>query len=154
MMLPRKLDKNNVKDIHLLWSDQVHKEVVNDKYLINFHGAQTNVHLSIDKFMQLTHEVKVCHVDYLVNHLPHCVCDNCSQFRHERGIQMWNDCYPNPYFGPISNSPSEMQLIVGPRVRILEGPANDVFVSNLMTGQHFYCLGLSIVKFLSVLVTS
>ena len=39
MMLPRKLDKNNVKDVHLLWSDQVYKEVVNDKYLINFHGA-------------------------------------------------------------------------------------------------------------------
>ena len=116
LMLPRKLDKNNVKDVHLLWSDQVHKEVVNDKYLINFHGAQTNVHLSIDQFMQLTHEVKVCHGDYLVNHLPHCVCDNCSQFRHERGIQMWNDCYPNTYFGPISNSPSEMQLIVGPVV--------------------------------------
>jgi hypothetical protein len=59
---------------------------------------------------------KVCHGDYLVNHLPHCVCDNCSQFRHERGIQMWNDCYPNTYFGPIFNSPSEMQLIVGPVV--------------------------------------
>jgi hypothetical protein len=58
-----------------LWSDQVYKEVVNDKYLINFHGAQTNVHLSIDQFMQLTHEVKVCHGDYLVNHLPHCVWD-------------------------------------------------------------------------------
>jgi hypothetical protein len=105
MMLPRKLDKNNVKDVHLLWSGQVYKEVVNDKYLINFHGAQTNVHLSIDQFMQLTHEVKVGHGDYLVNHLPHCVCDNCSQFRHERGIQTWNDCHPNPYFGPISNSP-------------------------------------------------
>ena len=91
MMLPTKLDKNNVKDVHLLWSDQVYKEVVNDKYLINFHGPQTNVHLSIDQFMQLTHEVKVCHGNYLVNHLPHCVCDNCSQFRYERGIQMWND---------------------------------------------------------------
>jgi hypothetical protein len=73
MMLPRKLDKNNVKDVHLLWSDQVYKEVVNDKYLINFHGAQTNVHLSIDQFMQLTREVKVSHGDYLVNHLPHCI---------------------------------------------------------------------------------
>ena len=73
MMLPRKLDKNNVKDVHLLWSDQVYKEVVNDKYLINFHGAQTNVHLSIDQFMQLTREVKVSHGDYLVNHLPHCM---------------------------------------------------------------------------------
>ena len=39
MMLPRKLDKNNVEDVHLLWSDHVYKEVVNDKYLINFHGA-------------------------------------------------------------------------------------------------------------------
>ena len=67
MMLPRKLDRNNVKDVHVLWSDQVYKEVVNDKYLINFHGAQTNVHLSIDQFMQLTHE------DSLVNHLPHCI---------------------------------------------------------------------------------
>ena len=38
-MLPRKLDKNNVKEVHLLWSDQVYKEVVNDKYLNNFHGA-------------------------------------------------------------------------------------------------------------------
>jgi hypothetical protein len=38
--------------------------------------------------------------------------------------------------------------------RILEGPANDVFVSDLMTGKHFYCLGLSKIKFLSVLVTS
>jgi hypothetical protein len=47
-----------------------------DKFLINFHGAQTNVHPSIDQFMQLTHEVKVCHGDYLVNHLPHSVCDN------------------------------------------------------------------------------
>jgi hypothetical protein len=73
MMLPRKLDKNNVKDVQLLWSDQVYKEVVNDKYLINFHGAQTNVHLSIDQVMQLTHEVKVCHEDSLVNHLPHCI---------------------------------------------------------------------------------
>ena len=27
--------------------------------------------------------------------------------------------------------------------RILEGPAKDVFVSDLMTGKHFYCLGLS-----------
>jgi hypothetical protein len=35
--------------------------------------------------------------------------------------------------------------------RILEGPANDVFVSDLMTGKHFYCLGLSKIKFLSVL---
>jgi hypothetical protein len=157
MMLPRKLDKNNVKDVHLLWSGQAYKEVVNDKYVINFHGAQTNVHLSIDQFMQLTHEVKVCHGDYLVNHLPHCVCDNCSQFRHERGIQMWNDCYLNPYFGPISSSPSEMQLIVGPVGfwgRILEGPANDVFMSDLMTGKHLYCLGLSKIYFLSVLVTS
>ena len=51
MMLPRKLDKNNVKDVHLLWSGQAYKEVVNDKYVINFHGAQTNVHLSIDQFM-------------------------------------------------------------------------------------------------------
>ena len=73
MMLPRKLDKNNVKDVQLLWSDQVYKEVVNDKYLINFHGAQTNVHLSIDQVMQLTHEVKVCHEDSLVNHLLHCI---------------------------------------------------------------------------------
>ena len=73
MMLLRKLDKNNVKDVHLLWSDQVYKEVVNDKYLINFHGAQTNVHLSIDQFMQLTRQVKVSHGDYLVNHLPHCM---------------------------------------------------------------------------------
>ena len=54
MMLPRKLDKNNVKEVHLLWSDQVYKEVVNDKYVINFHGAQTNVFVSIDQFMQLT----------------------------------------------------------------------------------------------------
>ena len=38
--------------------------------------------------------------------------------------------------------------------RILEGPANDVFVSDLMTGKHFYCLGLSKIKFLSVLATS
>jgi hypothetical protein len=36
--------------------------------------------------------------------------------------------------------------------RILEGPANDVFVSDLMTGKHFYCLGLSKIKFLSVLL--
>ena len=39
-----------------------------------------------------------------------------------------------------------MQLTVGPvrpRGRILEGPANDVFVSDLMTVNHFYCLGLS-----------
>jgi hypothetical protein len=35
LMLPRKLDKNNVKDVHLLWSDQVHKEVVNDKYFFH-----------------------------------------------------------------------------------------------------------------------
>jgi hypothetical protein len=52
---------------------------------------------------------------------------------------------------------SEMQLIVspvGPRGSILEGPANDVFVSDLLTGKHFYCLGLSKIKFLSVLVTS
>jgi hypothetical protein len=105
MMLPRKIDKNNVKNVHVLWSDQVYKDVVNDKYLINFHGAQTNVHLNIDQCMQLIHEIKICHGDYLVNHLPHCVCDNCSQFRHQIGIQMWNDCYPNPYFGPISNSP-------------------------------------------------
>ena len=53
----------------------------------------------------------------------------------------------------------EMQLTVGPvgprpGGRILEGPANDVFVSDLMTGKHFYCLGLSKIKFLSVLVTS
>ena len=50
-----------------------------------------------------------------------------------------------------------MQLIVspvGPRGSILEGPANDVFVSDLMTGKHFYCLGLSKIKFMSVLVTS
>ena len=39
MMLPRKLDKNNVKGVRLLWSDQVYKEVVNYKYLINFQGA-------------------------------------------------------------------------------------------------------------------
>ena len=39
MMLPRKINKNNVKDVHLLWSDQVYKDVVNDKYLINFHRA-------------------------------------------------------------------------------------------------------------------
>jgi hypothetical protein len=41
---------------------------------------------------------------------------------------------------------TEMQLTVGPvrpRGRILEGPANDVFVSDLMTVNHFYCLGLS-----------
>jgi hypothetical protein len=61
MMLPRKINKNNVKDVHLLWSDQVYKDVVNDKYLINFHGAQTNVHLNIDQFMQLIHEIMICH---------------------------------------------------------------------------------------------
>ena len=38
-----------------------------------------------------------------------------------------------------------------PGGRILEGPANDVFVSDLMSGKHFYCLGLSKIKFLSVL---
>jgi hypothetical protein len=43
MMLPRKINKNNVKDIHLLWSDQVYKDVVNDKYLITLHGAQTGI---------------------------------------------------------------------------------------------------------------
>jgi capsule polysaccharide modification protein KpsS len=39
---------------------------------------------------------------------------------------------------------------------LLQGPANDVFdfVSDLMTGKHFYCLGFSKIKFLSVLVTS
>ena len=42
-MLPRKINKNNVKDIHLLWSDQVYKDVVNDKYLITLHGAQTGI---------------------------------------------------------------------------------------------------------------
>ena len=55
---------------------------------------------------------------------------------------------------------AEMQLTVGPvgprpvGGRILEGPANDVFVSDLMSGKHFYCLGLSNIKFLSVLLTS
>jgi hypothetical protein len=61
--------------------------------------------------MQLTHEVKVCHGDYLVNHLPHCVCDNCSQFRHERGIQMWNDCYPGNWFPKFSINRKEQKLL-------------------------------------------
>jgi hypothetical protein len=50
-----------------------------------------------------------------------------------------------------------MQLTVGPvgpRGQNLEGPPNDVFVSDLMTGKYFYCSGLSKIKFLSVLVTS
>ena len=45
---------------------------------------------------------------------------------------------------------SDMQLIigpVGPRARLLEGVANDVFVSDLMTGKHFYYLGLSKINF-------
>ena len=66
------------------------------------------------------------------------------------------------FISPLDNknkSFTEMQLTVGPvgprpGGRILEGPANDVFVSDLMTGKYFYCLGLSKIKFLSVLVTS
>ena len=45
--------------------------------------VQTNVHLSIDQFMQLRHEVKVCHGDSLVNHLPHCI-RTLSQSRNSR----------------------------------------------------------------------
>ena len=113
LLLPRKVDQNNLNAFFSIWQDVEYQDIVNQKYLIDVFAGKNVGISSLDEFERLLEEVKTCHEEYLVYHLPFCICNICCNYRHNRGLQMWEGTYPTPYFGPITISPFPKSKTVG-----------------------------------------
>ncbi|CAG2239181.1 unnamed protein product [Mytilus edulis] len=105
LLLPRKISAKNAVAIHSLYIKPMYRSVINEFYLLNLHGVNSQGHISAEDFMRLLHELKTCHAHYLVHILPVCICLRCTEYRHERLNQLSECTYATPYHGPITNSP-------------------------------------------------
>ncbi|CAC5422018.1 unnamed protein product [Mytilus coruscus] len=120
LLLPRKISAKNAVAIHSLYIKPMYRSVINEFYLLNLNGVNSQGHISADDFMRLLHELKTRHAHYLVHILPVCICLRCTEYRHERLNQLSECTYATPYHGPITNSPFrhlpvEQQQLTGGR---------------------------------------
>ena len=77
----------------------MYRSVINEFYLLNSNGLNSQGHIGAEDFMRLLHELKTYHAHHLVHILP--VCLRCTGYRHE-GLNQRSECtYATPYHIPI-----------------------------------------------------